>query len=153
MLSISLDLFFSLIGKSIDIFFNPIHFYMLILQLTNFFSLINECRASEKERDVYEDNRRTVLAVAAASFTLSFATQKNVKVLFFFIFFFKASQLHIILFVFLMNDECRSKVYTEVMFVFTHCRRALNFLSILFQQIGSKSMDCNISLPLYTILV
>ncbi|CAI9287139.1 unnamed protein product [Lactuca saligna] len=36
-------------------------------------------RASEKERDVYEDNRRTVLAVAAASFTLSFATQKNVK--------------------------------------------------------------------------
>ncbi|KAI3788961.1 hypothetical protein L2E82_01744 [Cichorium intybus] len=35
--------------------------------------------SSEKERDVYEDNRRSILAVAAASFTLSFATKENVK--------------------------------------------------------------------------
>ncbi|KAL4588484.1 hypothetical protein LXL04_001375 [Taraxacum kok-saghyz] len=35
--------------------------------------------ASERERDVYEDNRRTVNTVAAAAFTLSLATKDNVK--------------------------------------------------------------------------
>ncbi|KAI3778004.1 hypothetical protein L2E82_06951 [Cichorium intybus] len=36
-------------------------------------------RTYERERDVYEDNMQTVLSIAVASFTLSFATKENIK--------------------------------------------------------------------------
>lgn len=90
--------------------------------MTLSFSSVFGCSKFEKEKYVYEDNSRAVLAVATAAFILSFSTNQNFKVLW-------QVKLHVLL-VFLMFKYLLSKLFAVLIF-FLSLQECTSFLKEL----------------------